>query len=392
VALAAPAMLTMLAILASCGPPADQYTLTAVAFGDLPGWRDDSAAAALPALARSCGVLEALPADRALGPEAIAAFTGTAADWRKPCAALAALPAGDDAVARAYFERWFQPYRAAIGGEAEGLFTGYYEAELRGAWRRSDRYTVPLHARPKDLVDVDLGRFSEEWRGRRIVGQLKGGRLEPYPARARIGSEAMTGDLPVLMWVDDAADAFVLHIQGSGRVRLADDTEVRVGYAANNGHPFVSIGRKMLDRGLITPANASMGAIRAWIRANPKAAGALIDEYPRYIFFRVVQGAGPVGAQGVALTAGRSLAVDPAYVPLGAPLWLDTSHPGAPDKPLRRLVVAQDIGGAIKGAVRGDLFWGTGEAAFAEAGRMKQKGRYFLLLPRSLAARAASSY
>lgn len=374
----------MLVLLASCGPPADQYTLTPVAFGDLPGWRADAAAAVLPALARSCGVLEAQPADRALGPEAIAAFSGTAADWRAPCAALAALPAGDDKAARAYFERWFQPYTATIGGEAEGLFTGYYEAALRGAWRRSDRYSVPLHARPNDLVDVDLGRFSDEWRGQRIVGRLKGGRLEPYPARARIGSPAMAGALPVLLWVDDAADAFVLHIQGSGRVRMADGTMVRVGYAANNGHPFVSIGRKMLDRGLITPADASMGAIRAWIRANPKPARALIDEYPRYIFFRLIRGEGPVGAQGVPLTAGRSLAVDPAYVPLGAPLWLDTSHPGAPDKPLRRLVVAQDVGSAILGVVRGDLFWGTGEAAFEEAGRMKQPGQYYLLLPRAI--------
>ncbi|MHA1569976.1 MAG: murein transglycosylase A, partial [Alphaproteobacteria bacterium] len=218
---------------------------------------------------------------------------------------------------------------------------------------------------------------------------IKGRRLEPYPARARIVSGALDGALPVLLWLDDPADAFVLHIQGSGRVRLAGGGTVRVGYDGNNGHPFVSIGRKMLDRGLIEPEDASMQAIRRWLRANPAKARALLDEYPRYIFFREIEGEGPIGAQGVALTPGRSLAVDPQFVPLGAPLWLDTSQPGSSDQPLRRLVVAQDTGGAILGAVRGDLFWGTGEAALEEAGRMKQPGQYYQLLPRAVADRVA---
>ena len=236
---------------------------------------------------------------------------------------------------------------------------------------------------------MDLGRFAPERRGKRIVGRVKGRRLEPYPARASIVSGKLDGALPVLLWLDDLADAFVLHIQGSGRVRLAGGGTVRVGYDGNNGHPFVSIGRKMLDRGLIEPKDASMQAIRRWLRANPKKARALLDEYPRYIFFREIEGEGPIGAQGVALTPGRSLAVDPQFVPLGAPLWLDTSQPGSSEKPLRRLVVAQDVGSAILGVVRGDLFWGTGEAALEEAGRMKQPGQYYLLLPREVAKRVA---
>jgi len=371
--------------LAACVEPPAKPTLTAVAYDDLPGWSADRHAEALPVLARSCAALTrrggAGPAPANLPAAAVPADA-----WQAACAALAEVPPGDDGAARTYFERWFMPYAVSLGDDPEGLFTGYYESELNGAWSRDESYRVPIHARPDDLVDVDLGRFLPDLRGRHIVGQVVGGRLQPYPARAEIVSGAAEAALPVLLWVDDPADAFVLHIQGSGRVRFPDGGTVRIGYAGNNGRPFVSIGRILLDDGLISPADANMQAIRRWLRENPDKAKEVLDQYPRYIFFRLIEGEGPIGAQGVALTAGRSLAVDTAILPLGAPVWLDTRQPGTTDVPLRRLMVAQDAGGAIKGAVRGDIFWGTGEAALAEAGRMKQKGHYYLLLPRAAAA------
>ncbi|MEN8196937.1 MAG: MltA domain-containing protein, partial [Pseudomonadota bacterium] len=215
-------------------------------------------------------------------------------------------------------------------------------------------------------------------------------RLVPYFSRAEIEAGAVAKDWPVLLWTDDRVDLFVTHVQGSALVRLAGGATTRIGYAADNGMTFVAIGRLMLERKIIAPAQASMQGIRAWLKANPAPARLLMQENPRYIFFREIVGAGPVGAQGVPLSPGRSLAGDPRYIPPGAPLWLDTSWPGRSAKPLRRLVVAQDRGNAIKGAVRGDVYWGSGEPALEQAGRMKQPGAYYLLLPRALADRLAA--
>jgi membrane-bound lytic murein transglycosylase A len=207
------------------------------------------------------------------------------------------------------------------------------------------------------------------------------------PDRAAIAGGALDGRGLELLWVDDPVDAFILHIQGSGRVTLPDGAVVRLGYAGNNGHAYVAIGRLMRARGLLPADEINMPAIARWLRANPVAGAALMAENPRYIFFRERVGAGPIGAQGVALTPGRSLAVDDALIPLGAPLWLDTTGPPPGGGPLRRLVIAQDTGSAIKGAVRGDLFWGAGADAFEAAGRMNQRGRYYILLPQAVANR-----
>lgn len=338
-------------------------------YDHLPGWSADRQAEALPALRRSCALLDRQPDDKPVGPPALGASAGRVADWRPACRALAELHT-DDAQARAFFERWFRPVQVTDGGD--GLFTAYYEPELRGSRTRHGRYTVPLYARPADLVMRPDGS----------VGRMTAGRFEPYPSRAEIDAGAVQPPPPVLLWLDDPVDAYVLHVQGSGRVVLAEGGSTRVGVAATNGRPYVSIGRLLVQRGQLTVEGASMQSIRAWLRANPAAGRALIAENPRYVFFRETGAAGAIGAQGVPLTAGRSLAVDPAFVPLGAPVWLDTAWPGRPDRPLRRLMVAQDTGGGIKGPVRGDLFWGTGEAALDEAGRMHQPGRYYVLVPR----------
>ena len=303
--------------------------------------------------------------------------------WAAPCRALAEDPPDDADTARRFFERWFRPHAVADAAAGpEGLFTGYYEASLRGALRPDARYRIPLFARPDDLVTADLGRFDPALKGKRITGRVRGGALIPYPVRAAIDRGALGDRARPLVWVDDAVDAFFLHIQGSGRVAFEDGSEMRVGFAATNGRPYTAIGRVLVARGALRRDEVSMRSIRDWLAAHPAEAAQVMAENARYVFFRRLDGPGPIGALGVPLTAGRSLAVDPAAIPLGAPVWLQTTAALAPEEPLRRLMVAQDTGGAIKGAVRGDVFFGAGAEAARQAGAMKRPGRYFVLLPR----------
>ena len=361
--------------------------LTEVGFDDLPGWAEDSLTEALPALKRSCGRLMSRPDDRPVGPNGLA---GTVADWRPACDALAAPQTSGEAALRSLLTERFRPFELAGPDSAEGKFTGYYEAELRGALFPGDVYQVPLFALPPDLIRVDLGRFRADLEGERIFGRVEAGRLVPYYNRAEIDNGVLSGRNQELLWVDDPVDAFFLHIQGSGQVTLPDGSNLRVGFAGSNGLPFVGIGRVLLDEGKVPRDQASMQGIRDWLKANPEEGRLMMQRNPRYIFFRKIEGDGPIGAQGVALTAGRSLAVDPTFLPLGAPLWLDTTWPGG-ERPLRRLMVAQDTGSAIKGPVRGDFFWGSGGAALEHAGRMNQPGRYYLLLPAAVAERRRTS-
>lgn len=380
--------LGLLTLLAACTPrpagPPPRLTLAPVDFAELAGWRKDRLVEALPALLNSCAALARLPGDAPLGP---AGTGGRAADWRATCAAAAKLPATDEAAMRRFLEAELVPFMAGDNSRDEGIFTGYYEAELRGARHRGGRSLTPLLKRPPDLVMVDLGRFRPAWRGERIAGRVVAGRLEPYETRAAIEAGALDRYHLELLWVDDPVDAFFLQIQGSGRVRLADGSIVRIGYDGQNGAPYVPIGRLLVERGALEADAVSMQSIRAWLEAHPQEGRAVMAENPSYVFFREVAGDGPVGAEGVVLTPGRSLAVDRDFIPLGVPVWLDAEDAGDGDGPIRRLLVAQDTGGAIRGPVRGDVFWGYGPAAAARAGRMKARGRYFLLLPRRVAAR-----
>jgi membrane-bound lytic murein transglycosylase A len=387
------ALLLLLPLLAACErkpqaptPPAavsKELRLAPARFADLPGWTEDRLAEALPALQRSCARLLRSDAATPLGPKAVG---GTAADWRAPCQALASVPPREEAL-RETLEAHFSPVQVTAGGEPEGIFTGYYEVELEGARAPSPRFPVPLYRRPPDLVSANLGSFADDLAGRTIFGRVDGERFVPYATRAEIERGALAGRGLELFWLADPIEAFLLHIQGSGRVRLAEGGMTRVGFAAANGHPFLGIGRALTERGLLPKDKASMPEIREWLRAHPAEGREMMQLNRRYIFFREIEGEGPIGAEGVPLTAGRSLAVDTALLPLGAPVWLDTHWPGDPARPLRRLMVAQDTGSAIKGAVRGDFFWGTGEGALAEAGRMKSAGRYWFLLPKSVTAR-----
>lgn len=362
-------------------PPPDALTLAPLSFADLAGWRTDPVAQAVPALARSCARFKTQPVDRPVGPGGVA---GTIGDWQAPCSQLADLPSGDDAAARAFFEANFTPYAAGNNGTREGLFTGYYEAELEGSRRPDPAYPVPLYRRPTDLVMVDLGDFSDRWKGERTAGRVIDGKLKPYEDRAAIVAGALKGKGLELVWVKDPIGAFFLQIQGSGRIQLADGGEVRVGYAGQNGHKYVAIGKELIERGELKREEVSLQTIRAWLLAHPDQAPAVMNVNPSYVFFQPLSGDGPNGAQGVALTPGRSLAVDSKFMPYGVPVWLDAEDPLDAGQRLQRLLVAQDTGGAIRGPVRGDVFWGHGPEAEQRAGMMKSRGSYALLLPKSV--------
>ena len=338
-------------------------TLEAVSWSDLPGWTDEDPGTAWQAFLQSCVRLKAQAA------------------WRETCALAERLPAA--APVREFFETGFVPYRVAnADGGVLGLATGYYEPLLRGSRSKEGLYRYPLYAAPADLLIVDLAEINPELKHLRLRGRLEGRRVVPYYPRAEIerGLPALAGR--ELLWVDDAVDLFFLQIQGSGRVQLPSGELVRVGYADQNGQPYKSIGRYLVEQGEVKLEQASMHGIKAWGASNPAKLEALLNQNPSYVFFRELPqtGGGPLGALGVALTPERSIAVDPRYIPLGAPVFLATTWPGSAQA-LQRLVLAQDTGGAIRGAVRADYFWGFGEAAGAQAGRMRQSARMWVLLP-----------
>ncbi|EME70437.1 membrane-bound lytic murein transglycosylase [Paramagnetospirillum caucaseum] len=367
-------------------PPAGpgRMVLQPLGYDQLAGWSADESARVLPALLKSCNRVTKLPTDRSIGFEGVG---GTAADWYPPCAAAARVAEGDHKAVRVLFETWFTPWQVTGDGKTDGLFTGYFEPEIRGSRQRQGAYAQPIHGKPGDLVTADLGRFRSDWAGEQLVGRVENGRLVPYPTRAEIERGALDGKAPVVAWTDDAVDLAIMQIQGSGRVRLDDGTVIRLGVAGSNGHKFIGIGKVMKDEGKLG-ADTSMPAIRAWLKANPQEGRALLGRNPRYIFYGLNSGTdGPLGTEGVALTPERSLAVDPRFVPLGAPVWLDSVDPAG--KPLRRLMMAQDTGAAIKGPVRGDVFWGAGEAAFQIAGKMKSPGRLVVFLPKARSPRLA---
>lgn len=357
-----------------------------VAVDALPSITDADLAAAWPALLASCRSFERGKARR----EA----------WTAPCRDAAAVAATDTAAQRTVLAQRFDAYRVLgvtleAGGaeprllatETRGRITGYYEPLLRGSRTRAGPYRVPLHRPPADLLTIDLSSLYPELANHRVRGRLqqtdKGMRVVPYWSRAELTEERLRGS--ELVWVDDPVEAFFLQIQGSGRVRLPDGTMVRMAYADTNGHPYRSIGRVLIDRGEMTLEQASMQGISAWARANPQRAAELLSQNPSYVFFRELPlgdpNAGPVGAMGLPLTPGYSVAADPRFIPLGAPLLISTEHPVS-GTPLNRLVLAQDTGGAIRGPLRFDLFWGFGNDAAGPAGRQRHDVQAWLLVPR----------
>lgn len=365
-------------------PRAATAPLTALgAPNNLPGWQADMADSGTlaQALRRSCGPLSRRTDQSGLTEPG---------DWQALCAAL--VPGVD---VKAIMESELVAIQV---GDGQGLNTGYYEPQLYGALTSDSRFHVPLYRRPPELIDVDLGQFRPTLEGQRIAGQLrpqtKPTRLIPYHDRAAIEEGALAHRDLELVWLDDPWEAFFLQVQGSGQIILPDGQIIRIGYDGQNGHPYTGIGKLLKDRGILGNGQHNLSGILAWAHANPQDAKLLFRENKSYVFFRRIEGDGPVGALGVALTPERSLAVDPLFVPLGAPVWLSTRTPdpngGQTTNPLSRLFFAQDTGGAIRGMNRIDMFWGAGPKARLMAGGMSARGQLILLLPKASVMRLQS--
>jgi membrane-bound lytic murein transglycosylase A len=351
-------ILASCALLTACAPTEEVPAPHLVELSQLPGWHDDASFQAYPGLLASCGVIETLSSDKALG------IGGSPPEWRAGCDAIgqlrAALVTDNDEALRRTMEAHFIALDPGAGTSA--LVTGYYEPELKGSRARDAAHPYPLYRLPPDPRQYD---------------------------RAQIDGGALAGKKLELLWVNDRVEAFFLHVQGSGRVRLQNGKVVRVGFAGTNERQYVSIGKAMVEAGIMTKEQASLQSIRAHLKAHPEEIDSWLHKNPRFVFFKETaasENEGAAGALGVPLTPGRSIAVDPAFVPLGLPVWLDTSVPGT-NAPLRRLAVAQDKGGAIKGPGRIDLFWGAGAEAEAMAGPMRQQGTYWAIVPRAVGDR-----
>ncbi|MCE1184537.1 MAG: murein transglycosylase A [Rhodocyclales bacterium] len=337
-------------------------------WSELPGWNADALEESWPAFMASCRGLARQPV------------------WQPVCEAGRALgttPSGSEI--RRFFEGRFSPWRVLNqDGTKEGLITGYYEPLIRGSRAKSRDYNWPVIGVPDDLLNVDLSDAYPELKGLRVRGRMGGhNKVVPYYTRAEINRMPERFAHKTLLYAADPIELFFMQVQGSGRVQLPDGSLVRLAYGDTNGYPYQSIGRWLVDKGELKLEQASMDGIKNWVRANPARLNELLAVNPSYIFFKEVPNTpgGPVGALGQPLTEGRSMAVDPRSVPLGAPVFLSTTNPLS-TQPLQRLMMAQDTGSAIKGGVRGDFFWGFGLDAGTMAGRMRQKGEMWVLWPR----------
>lgn len=339
----------------------------AVKWQALQGWQQDQQAQAWPALLSQCPRL------------------GKKQPWQEICEAAKALPATpSDAQARDFFQTHFEPHVIhGTEGREDGLITGYYEPLLAGSRKPSERFRYPLYQRPKDLLLVDFGDVYPELKGKRVRARIEGNKVVPFFDRAAIDGAAQPLKGEEILWVDDPYAAFFLHIQGSGRVRLSDGSEMAVSYADQNGRAYVSIGKKLIERGALSAESVTLFSIRQWLEQNPKEAQTLMNENPSYVFFTLRESTseGPRGSLNVPLTSERSAAVDRKRIPLGTPLWLDTTLPEQAGA-YQRLLFAQDTGGAIVGPVRADVFFGRGERAERLAGTMKQRGKLYALVPK----------
>lgn len=348
-----------------------RFELRKSSFSALKGWNDEEIDSFDKALKGVCSVVIKKSQNKIKSEY----FEYSLKTYQKHCQNMAKLKNNE---LKMYIEKNFVPYAVLVNGSTDGKFTSYYEAELRADYKRGGKYQYPIYGRPNDLVEINLRDFDSSLPNQRLVGRVKDGRLVKYYTRKEVDEGKL--DAPVILWGDNPVDIYLMQIQGAAVATLPDGQQIRVGYADNNGHRFRGIGSILLEKGLIKSGDASMPKIKQWLNDNGDSAKKNMLLNDRYIFHKIVDADGPIGAMGLPLIAGRSIAVDSSYIPLGSIMWLETMGPDREN--INKLVMAEDVGGAIKGGVRGDYFWGHGEKAFNSAGRMNSKGRYFILLPK----------
>ena len=354
--------------------------LKKVQFADLAGWNNDNFAEVISVFNKNCNQIMK-KSGVYLGNSAIKVKIS---DLQNKCNKFFAANIKNSNDMKKFLESEFNVYAVTDKGKAEGKFTSYYEAVIHASYHKSDKYKYPVYGKPNDLIEINLRDFGTDLPDKRLVGRVDNNKFVPYYNRRDIENKGISA--PVLMWGDDLVDIHFMQIQGSAVAKMDDGTEVRIGYADNNGYKFKGIGSILISKGYISKEDSSMPKIREWLRKNPDKAQDLMAENERFIFQKINTADGPLGAFGIPLTAGRSLAVDTDFIPLGSVLWLNTTSPD--HREINKVVFAQDIGSAIKGVVRGDYFWGHGEEALKHAGRMNSSGKYFIILPKEAAVKA----
>ncbi len=357
--------------------------IKATSFSKLPGWNTTDAKDSLRAFQISCKAFLKQKPGTVVGSKHI---NLQAKDWYPACSAALTITPSSDTEAKAFFETWFSPVAFYQGNPIKGLFTGYYMPSLKGSLTKTAKYKVPIYGVPNDLITLDLSIFDPKLKyHHKIVGRVQNNKLVPYYTRAQITKGALKNKAPIIAWVDSVVDRQFLEIEGSGVVELQDGKKLFVGYADQNGAPYTPIARILIKKGVMTKDNASMQRIRRYFKEHPDKINPVLNQNKSFVFFNRLPADAALGTQGVPLTPGYSLAIDRTWVPLGAPVWLNTTKPdeNANQTSFQRLMVAQDTGGAIRGAVRGDVYWGAGEEATFVAGHMKNEGVYWVLLPKN---------
>ncbi len=361
----------ILLLLTSCLKKEDEVELEKVSFSELKGFENDDASQVYEAFQKSCEVI-LLKTGEFIDTSFIKINRD---DYINVCSKSSGI---NPQKFKDFIKFNFTPYLVSHKGSSQGKFTAYYEAQINASYIKDDKYKYPIYGRPYDLIELNLKDFDETLPNKKILGRVEDGKLIPYYTREEIYKNGVNA--PIILWADNYVDIYVMQIQGSAVANLPDGNKIRISFAESNGRKFKGIGSILLSKKLIPASQASMGNIKKWLNENFDIAKESMNENERYIFHKISDAEGPIGAQGVSLTAGRSMAVDRTIIPLGAMLWLETTMPNSQD--LNKLVMAQDIGSAIKGAVRGDYFWGSGgDDILEQAGKMNSQGQYYILIP-----------
>lgn len=363
-------------------PPAKLGIRTST-FSHLPGWADADTKKSMLTFQVSCKVFLRQDPKKSVGSDY---FDLNAEDWYPTCKEAMMLQPLSSQNTKQFFEKWFIPVEFIEKKPVEGLFTGYYMPLLKGSLKRTKEYNVPLYDVPSNLLTINLGLFANDLKNRNIVGRISGSRIIPFYTRAEINQGAIENKAPVVAWVDSLVDRSFLEIEGSGLIQLKNGKQIAVGYSGQNGAAYTALAKVLIDKGVMTRDNASMQHIRSYLESHPNEVNSVLNANKSFVFFQKLKQSVAIGTLGTPLTPGYSLAIDRKWIPLGIPLWLNTTRPdnqSDEQKTLKRLMIAQDTGGAIRGMVRGDVYWGAGEKATSIAGKMKNFGNYWILIPKN---------